>query len=124
LDEFQRLRLLLLNRHFHCVFGFGEKGLGFLAGCVGLADLGDDELGGFVGDPGNGEFEEVALGDGGVETGAGVEIHQFADDGQAQVGVWVGNGGREPPLPSFYQIVGGWEVINRKKCEIVSKHWK
>ena len=53
---------------------------------MGLADLCDDFLGGLLGDIGDGELEDVALGDGGLEAGAGVEIHQLAGDGQAQVG--------------------------------------
>ena len=57
-----------------------------MAGVVGLADLGDDGLGGFLGDFGDGELEKVAFGDGGVEAGTGVQVHQLADDGQAQVG--------------------------------------
>lgn len=59
--------LTLLNRHFNGAFGFREEGLGFLAGLVGLADLGDDLLGGLLGNLGDGELEEVALGDGRVE---------------------------------------------------------
>ncbi len=40
-----------------------------------MADLSDDFLGGLLGDFGN-----VALGDGSVKAGAGVEVHQFAED--------------------------------------------
>ena len=53
---------------------------------MGLADLGDDLLRGCGVDLRDGKLEEVAFGDGGVEAGAGVEVHQLADDGQAQVG--------------------------------------
>lgn len=100
--------LTLFNCDFHSELGFREQSLGFVAGEVGLTDLGDDLLGGFLGDFGDGELEDVALGDGGVKAGACMKIHQLADDGETQVGQE--NFGRDE-LWFKYHETGGADVF-------------
>ena len=57
-----------------------------MAGRMGLADLGDDLRRGLIGDARDGQLEQVAFGNRRVKAGAGMKVHQFADDGQAEVG--------------------------------------
>lgn len=66
MDKIYRNDFPFINGYF---YGGGEKGLG-------LVDLGDDLTGCFFGNFGDGEVEDGAFRNGGVEAGTGVEIHQ------------------------------------------------
>ena len=78
-------RLIFFNRYLDGLLGFFQQRVGFAAGGAGGGDLLFHLLDRRVVGQEEGQAHQVGGGDGGIHRGGGVQIHQLADDRQAQI---------------------------------------